>query len=139
RVREPVDVRLGHPLLELDRRELADVLHAARRPQVVEDRLVAGEALEAEHLLHEQRRLPVAGRRPRVAELHMPLLRHLAQAVVTHQRFPLSSCSRSIASKRALKLPSPKPRAPWRSMTSRNTVGRSPIGLVKICSMYPSS
>ncbi len=135
RVGEPVHVRLGHPLLELDRRELADVLHPARRPQVVEDRLVAGEALEPEDLLDQQRRLAVVGRRLRVAELHVPFLRHLAQAVVTHQRFPLRSCSRSIASKRALKLPSPKPRAPWRSMTSKNIVGRSPIGLVKICSM----
>jgi hypothetical protein len=47
---------------------------------------------------------------------------------------PRSACSRSIASNRALKLPSPKPRAPWRSMISKNSVGRSPTGFVKICS-----
>src|SRR5918996_2760450 len=35
-----------------------------------------------------------------------------------HYRFPLASCSRSIASNRALKLPAPKPLAPWRSITS---------------------
>jgi hypothetical protein len=43
-------------------------------------------------------------------------------------RFPRRSCSRSMASNSALKLPSPKPRAPWRSMTSKKTVGRSPTG-----------
>jgi amino acid transporter len=50
------------------------------------------------------------------------------------QRLPRLSCSRSMASKRALKLPLPKPREPWRSMSSKNTVGRSPSGLVKIWS-----
>jgi hypothetical protein len=33
-----------------------------------------------------------------------------------------------------LKFPSPKPRAPWRSMISKKIVGRSPSGFVKICS-----
>ena len=68
-----------------------------------------------------------------LAHLHMPFGRDLAELLVPH-RFPLRSCSRSIASNRALKLPSPKPRAPCRSMISKNTVGRSPTGLVKICS-----
>jgi predicted ATPase/DNA-binding CsgD family transcriptional regulator len=49
-------------------------------------------------------------------------------------RLPRSSCSRSIALNRAWKLPLPKPSEPCRSMNSKNTVGRSPIGLVKICS-----
>jgi hypothetical protein len=49
-------------------------------------------------------------------------------------RLPRRSCSRSMASNRALKLPLPKPRDPCRSISSKNTVGRSPIGLVKICS-----
>ena len=62
RVREPVHVRVGHPLLELDRLELADLLDPAGREQVVEDRLVAGEALEAHDLLDEQRRVAVLGR-----------------------------------------------------------------------------
>ena len=44
---------------------------------------------------------------------------------VTGQRLPRRACSRSIASKSALKLPSPKPVAPWRSITSKNSVGRS--------------
>ena len=48
-------------------------------------------------------------------------------------RFPRRSCSRSMASNSALKLPLPKPSEPWRSMISKNTVGRSPRGLVKIC------
>ena len=50
------------------------------------------------------------------------------------QRLPRLSCSRSIASKSALKLPLPKPSEPCRSMSSKKTVGRSPSGLVKICS-----
>ncbi len=50
------------------------------------------------------------------------------------QRLPRLSCSRSIASKRALKLPLPKPMEPCRSMISKKTVGRSWTGLVKICS-----
>ncbi len=41
------------------------------------------------------------------------------------QRLPRSACSRSIASKSDLKLPIPKPREPCRSMTSKNSVGRS--------------
>lgn len=50
------------------------------------------------------------------------------------QRLPRFSCSRSIASKRALKLPLPKPIEPWRSIISKKTVGRSWTGFVKICS-----
>ena len=50
------------------------------------------------------------------------------------QRLPRLSCSRSIASNSALKLPLPKPSEPCRSISSKNTVGRSPSGLVKICS-----
>src|SRR2546421_8980259 len=49
-------------------------------------------------------------------------------------KFPRNSCSCSRASKRALKFPSPKPRAPLRSMTSKKTVGRLTIGFEKICS-----
>ena len=50
------------------------------------------------------------------------------------QRLPRRSCSRSIDSKRALKLPLPKPSEPCRSMSSKKTVGRSPSGRVKIWS-----
>jgi predicted ATPase/DNA-binding CsgD family transcriptional regulator len=53
---------------------------------------------------------------------------------VAAYRLPRSSCSRSIASNSALKFPLPNPSEPCRSMNSKNTVGRSPIGLVKICS-----
>ena len=138
-VREPVDVRLRHPLLALDRAERADLVEPAGRLQVEQDRLVAREALVAHHLLDEQRRRgadlaslaapPLAV----LAHLDVTLGWDLSETRVTHQRFPLRSCSRSIASKRALKLPSPKPRAPCRSMISKNTVGRSPMGFVKIC------
>src|SRR5215204_5988604 len=117
---------VGYPLAVLDRLELARLGDPAGRGQVIEDRLVAREPLEAHHLLDEEAAV--------LAELSVALARELSQPVVSH-RFPLLSCSRSIASNSALKLPSPKPRAPWRSITSRNRVGRSPIGLVKICSM----
>jgi len=40
-------------------------------------------------------------------------------------RFPRSACSRSMLTKSALKFPRPKPRLPWRSMTSKKSVGRS--------------
>jgi hypothetical protein len=56
------------------------------------------------------------------------------RAVAACYRFPRSACSRSIDSKRALKLPSPKVVAPWRSITSKKTVGRSCAVFVKICS-----
>jgi hypothetical protein len=71
-----VDVGVRHPLLALDRLELADLLDPARAPQVVEDRLVAREALEAQHLLDEQGAV--------LAELDVPLGRDVAQAGVAH-------------------------------------------------------
>ena len=61
-------------------------------------------------------------------------LRRSCREGVAGQRLPRRSCSRSIDSKSALKLPLPKPSEPCRSMISKKTVGRSPSGLVKICS-----
>src|ERR671924_263799 len=90
----------------------------------------AERALEAHHLLDQQAAVG--------AELRVPLARQLSELVIPH-RFPLLSCSRSIASKSALKLPSPKPRAPCRSITSKKSVGRSCAVFVKIWSRYPSS
>src|SRR6266498_2956793 len=55
------------------------------------------------------------------------------------QRLPRRACSRSIASKSALKFPPPKPRAPCRSITSKKRVGRSCAVFVKIWSREPSS
>ena len=67
-------VRVRHPLLALDRLEVADLLDAAGRLEVVQDRLVPGEALEAHHLLGEER--------PVLAELDVPLARDVAEALV---------------------------------------------------------
>ena len=68
------------------------------------------------------------------------LLRDLSARQGEHAySVPRAACSRSIASKSALKLPRPKPREPWRWMISKKTVGRSTTGFVKICSRYPSS
>src|SRR5581483_6445825 len=52
-----VSMRMGvrHPLVADDRLELAALDHSARRLEVVEDRLEAGEALEAHHLLRQER------------------------------------------------------------------------------------
>ena len=61
-----------------------------------------------------------------------PLAPTLGRALA--QRLPRSACSRSIDSKRALKLPSPNVVAPWRSITSKKSVGRSCAVFVKICS-----
>ena len=66
------------------------------------------------------------GRRRRVRRR----LRHARKCY----RLPRASCSRSIASNSALKLPLPKPSEPCRSISSKKTVGRSCTGLVKICS-----
>ena len=55
-------------------------------------------------------------------------------AIGTHS-VPRIACSRSIASNSALKLPLPKLCDPRRWMISKNSVGRSATGLVKICSM----
>src|SRR5689334_23343993 len=56
----------------------------------------------------------------------------------TAQRFPLASCSRSIASNKALKFPFPKLFAPLRWMISKKSVGRSSTGLENSCKRYPS-
>ncbi len=73
-VHPPVRVRLRHPLLALDRRERSELLDAARRLQVVQDRFVPGEPLEAHDLL---------GQKPSVlAEHDVTLARHVAAALV---------------------------------------------------------
>ena len=56
------------------------------------------------------------------------------RSVDRDQSVPRRACSRSMASKRALKFPLPKLFAPWRWMISKKSVGRSSTGLVKICS-----
>src|SRR5581483_748814 len=74
RLEVPVRVLLRHPLLALDRLEAGQLRHPARRVEVVEDRLVAGEALEAHHLLGEKR--------PVLTELDVPLAGNLAEPLV---------------------------------------------------------
>ena len=49
-VGEPMDMGVRHPLLALDRPEVADGVEPAGRLEVQEDRLVAREALVAHHL-----------------------------------------------------------------------------------------
>src|SRR5581483_4840247 len=75
-VRREVAVRVlvRHPLVALDLLEVTELHHAARRLQVVEDRLVAGEALEAHHLFGEERAV--------LADLDVPLARDVTKALV---------------------------------------------------------
>ena len=77
------------------------------------------------------------GQAPRRARRTMPLanvgdLHRASLGGRSDYRFPRFACSRSIASNSALKLPTPKPREPWRSMISKKKVGRSWTGRVKI-------
>ena len=79
-VHPAVRVGLGDPLLALDRREGAELLHAARRFEVVEDRLVAGEALEAHHLFGEEPSV--------LAKDDVPLARDVPAALVERHGRP---------------------------------------------------
>ena len=54
--------------------------------------------------------------------------------IAGNYKLPRRACSRSIDSKSALKLPSPNVVAPWRSITSKKSVGRSCAVFVKIWS-----
>jgi hypothetical protein len=74
----PVRVLVGHPLLALDRLEAPELHDAAGRLEVVQDRLVAGEALEAHHLLGEERSV--------LTELDMALAGNVAEALVEGHR-----------------------------------------------------
>ncbi len=74
---------LGNPLLALDRRELAKLLHAARRLEVVEDRLVPGEALEPHDLLGQEP--------PVLAEDDVTLARNVSAALVERHGSPFRS------------------------------------------------
>ena len=74
RLEVPVRVRIGHPLLALDRLEVAELLDATGRGEVVEDRLVPDEALEAHYLLGQERAV--------VTELDVALARNVAAYLV---------------------------------------------------------
>ena len=74
RVLKPVRVGLGNPLLAHDRRERAELLDAAGRLEVVEDRLVPCEALEAHDLLGQEP--------PVLAEDDVALARELSAPLV---------------------------------------------------------
>src|SRR5439155_11229716 len=75
----PVHMRVRDPLLALDRLERPELLDTARRLEVVEDRLVAGEALEAQDFLGEEG--------PGLPMLDVPLARNLAEALIErHER-----------------------------------------------------
>src|SRR5206468_2068571 len=74
RVEMAVRVLVGNPFVALDLLEAVELHDAARRLQVVEDRLVPGESLEPHHLLGEKR--------PVLAKLDVPLARDVAETLV---------------------------------------------------------
>src|SRR3954468_17058150 len=82
-------MRVGNPLLPLDRLEVAELLHAAGRGQVVQDRLVPGEALEAHHLLGQERSV--------VPELDVALPRNFAAALIGRLDARIEKASRKRA------------------------------------------
>src|SRR2546430_557301 len=82
-----------HPFVALDRLEGGDLRDAGRRGQVVEDRLVAREALEAHDLLGQAR--------PVVAELDVALTGDLASDLVRGHRRKDSQASRASAARRS--------------------------------------
>ena len=67
-------VRVRNPLVALDLLEVADLHDAARRLEVVQDRLHPDEALHAHDLLGQERSV--------VAELDVTLARDVAEALV---------------------------------------------------------
>src|SRR5579862_2975049 len=75
-------MRIGHPLLAHDRLELAELDHAARRLEVVEDRLEPREALEPHHLFGEK--CPV------VAEHDVSLPRKFAETLIERHAWRIS-------------------------------------------------
>ena len=107
--------------------EVLEALKAEQLVHVVEQRRRPREALVADQLLGQQRAV--------AAKHRVPLVRQLPERVVDrHYKFPLSACSRSMASNSALKLPFPNPLLPLRWISSKNTVGRSSTGRVNNCS-----
>jgi hypothetical protein len=72
----------GTHSLALDLLEVAELHHPARRLQVVEDRLVADEALEPHDLFGQERAV--------VAELNVPLSRNGSESLVEGHRETLA-------------------------------------------------
>jgi hypothetical protein len=83
----PVRVRVGHPLVALDRLERAELLDAAGRLEVVQDRLHPGEALHAHDLLGQERAV--------VPELDVALARDVAEALVERHGERISPAPRA--------------------------------------------
>ena len=123
RGQQPVAQRAGRLETDVVGAGVGEPLDRGGRTQVVEQRLDAREAVKAHQFFVVQR--PVG-----LAELRVALGGHAAPPqVVAHDaastRLPRRACSRSMASKSDLKFPSPNPFDPRRSMTSKNSVGRS--------------
>src|SRR5687767_10790342 len=90
----------------------ANRLHRSGRMNVIQQRRRPGEALVSHQLFGVESAIGLT-------ERDVTLPGNRAEGVIVwHQRFPRSSCSRSIASKSALKFPAPKLFAPLRWIIS---------------------
>ncbi len=94
--------------LVLDLAQPACRLHRRRRVHMVQQRRRPGEPLVPHELFCVQSAV-------RLTEHGVAFARDLPESVIDrHYRFPRAACSRSIASKSALKFPAPKLFAPFR-------------------------
>src|ERR1051325_6445959 len=97
-----------------------DVPNPRGRPQVIHDRKRFIEPLGRENMFVGDTFVFVSRSRPIPMKPDMVLPRHLTEALIIRHiippfyRFPRASCSRSRASKSALKFPFPKLLAPLR-------------------------
>ncbi|TWT42262.1 YHS domain protein [Phycisphaerae bacterium RAS1] len=94
-----------------------------------------GSALRPGALLGVERAsCPFVGPQGRARRPSHPKGRRYESATWRRYKFPRRACSRSSDTNSALKFPCPNPRQPCRSITSKNSVGRSCTGWVKIWS-----
>src|SRR6266487_3765171 len=98
-----------------------DIAHPSRRAQVIHDRVRLIESLRGEHVLIGDAFVLIARRRSVAMEPDVMFPWDVSQSLIIRHcrilpfyKFPLAACSRSMASKSALKLPLPKLFAPLR-------------------------
>src|SRR4030095_9157492 len=98
-----------------------NVAHTSRRPQVIHDRVRLIESLRSEDVLISDDFVLKGWRRSVAMEPDVMFPRNFSQSLIMRHclllpfyKLPLAACSRSMASKSALKLPLPKLFAPLR-------------------------
>src|SRR5258705_6109786 len=111
---------IGH-LLWFSMFNYLNVAYPSGRAQMIHDRVRLIESLRGENVLIGDAFVLIARRRSVAMEPDVMFPRDVSQSLVIRHcrsfpfyKFPLAACSRSIASKSALKLPLPKLFAPLR-------------------------